>query len=217
MVDARFVGSARWQPAAPDSVTDLRPSPQIPAVNGKREQVVHAVPTGPRSAPSFRDLFLEYGSYVASSLRRLGVRDPDIEDVTHDVFLAVFRHLPDYDPERPAKPWLFGFAVKTALGHRRKKSYTREVITVEIEAVDGAPSAEEAVAARQSRDLVIAALQAVSEERRPVFVMHDIDAIAMPDIAATLSIPLNTGYSRLRLARAEFAAAVQRLRGRSAP
>jgi RNA polymerase sigma-70 factor, ECF subfamily len=35
----------------------------------------------------------------------------------------------------------------------------------------------------------------------------------MPDIAAALGVPLNTAYSRLRLARADFAAAVARLQG----
>lgn len=175
-----------------------------------------AAPPGSHLLPSFRALFLTHGSYVASSLRRLGVRDRDLEDVTHDVFLAVYRHLDDYDPQRPIKPWLFGFAAKIALGHRRRKSYTHEVIAADIEAVDQAPAADEEVAASQSRSLVLSALSSVAAERRPVFVMHDIDAISMPDITAALGIPLNTGYSRLRLARAEFAAAVQRIRGRSA-
>ena len=35
-----------------------------------------------------------------------------------------------------------------------------------------------------------------------------------PEIAAALGIPLNTGYTRLRLARSDFAAAVARLRRR---
>ena len=43
--------------------------------------------------------------------------------------------------------------------------------------------------------------------------MHDIDGHVMPDIAAALGVPLNTAYSRLRLARADFAAAVQRVQG----
>jgi DNA-directed RNA polymerase specialized sigma24 family protein len=33
----------------------------------------------------------------------------------------------------------------------------------------------------------------------------------VPDIAAALSIPLNTAYSRLRLARADVAACLKRL------
>jgi DNA-directed RNA polymerase specialized sigma24 family protein len=39
--------------------------------------------------------------------------------------------------------------------------------------------------------------------------MHDIDNVAMRDIASILSIPMFTGDSRLRKARKEFEAAVK--------
>jgi hypothetical protein len=41
--------------------------------------------------------------------------------------------------------------------------------------------------------------------------MHDIDRLTMSEIATTLSIYRFTGYSRLRKARKEFAAAVTSL------
>jgi hypothetical protein len=47
--------------------------------------------------------------------------------------------------------------------------------------------------------------------------MHDIDRLPMSEIAESLSIYLFTGYSRLRKARKEFAAAVTSLRGGSGP
>jgi hypothetical protein len=42
--------------------------------------------------------------------------------------------------------------------------------------------------------------------------MHDIDCLPMNEIATSLSIYRFTGYSRLRKARKEFAAAVHALR-----
>jgi RNA polymerase sigma-70 factor (ECF subfamily) len=39
--------------------------------------------------------------------------------------------------------------------------------------------------------------------------MHDLNGHSAPEIAGTLGIPLNTVYSRLRVARTEFAAAVR--------
>jgi RNA polymerase sigma-70 factor (ECF subfamily) len=176
----------------------VKPSPSVAAVE----------------RPVFRALFLAHASYVANSLRRLGVRERDLEDVTHDVFISVYRHFEDFDPTRPVKPWLFGFAAKIALGYRRRAGYARETLSERIEGIDEGPAADEQIAAQEKRDLVVAALASVHEERRPVLVMHDIDGIAMPDIVSVLAIPLNTGYSRLRLARAEFAQAVQRIRAR---
>ena len=68
-------------------------------------------------------------------------------------------------------------------------------------------------AADQDRRLVLRALEAVELDRRAVFVLYEIDGESMNAIAQSLGIPVNTAYSRLRLARDEFAAAVKRLRG----
>jgi RNA polymerase sigma-70 factor (ECF subfamily) len=56
------------------------------------------------------------------------------------------------------------------------------------------------------------ALDGLDLDRRAVFVMHELDEIPMPEIARTLAIPLNTAYSRLRLARADVAQAIQHFR-----
>jgi RNA polymerase sigma-70 factor (ECF subfamily) len=52
----------------------------------------------------------------------------------------------------------------------------------------------------------------VDVDRRAVLILHDLDEVHVPEIAQALGIPLNTAYSRLRLARAEFAAAAKRIR-----
>jgi RNA polymerase sigma-70 factor (ECF subfamily) len=149
-------------------------------------------------------------SYVSHTLRRLGVREADLEDVAHDVFITVHRLLPQYDPMRPIRPWLFGVAFRVASDYRRLARHTREIPEPPAgEPVDGALLADEQLAAEQARRLVIEALGELDLDRRAVLVMHDIDGHAMPEIAQALSIPLNTAYSRLRLARVELKAAVQ--------
>jgi RNA polymerase sigma-70 factor (ECF subfamily) len=46
--------------------------------------------------------------------------------------------------------------------------------------------------------------------------MHDLDEVSMHEVAAALSIPLFTAYSRLRKARRELEAAALHLQKRSA-
>ena len=46
--------------------------------------------------------------------------------------------------------------------------------------------------------------------------MHDLDEIPVQEVAATLSIPLFTAYSRLRKARHELADAVTYMQKRGA-
>jgi len=65
--------------------------------------------------------------YVWKTLRRLGVPPQDLEDLVHDLFVVVHRHLGDYDPTRPVRPWLFGIAVRIVADFRRSARNVREV------------------------------------------------------------------------------------------
>lgn len=163
--------------------------------------------------PSFRSIFEAELGYVHHTLARLGVRAGDVEDLTHDVFVAVHQSLPRFDPARPLRPWLFGIAFRVASDYRRLARHTREISDGEApDAADAAPPLDEQMEAAEARALVLRGLDALEMDRRAVLVLHDIDGHAAPEIADALAIPLNTVYSRLRLARADFKAAIRRLR-----
>jgi RNA polymerase sigma-70 factor, ECF subfamily len=169
-------------------------------------------PASSRSPPDLGAIFDEHFDYVWATLRRLGVREADREDLVHDVFLKFHSRLADYDETRPLRPWLFGFAYRVAADHHRLARHRVEVLGVSGEAAAQNPPADDRVAAIEQRELILEALQTLDLDRRAVLVMHDVDDIAVPEIAHTLDIPLNTAYSRLRLAREQLAAAVTRLR-----
>ena len=150
------------------------------------------------------------------TLRRLGAPPKDIEDLTHDLFVVVHRRLPEYDASRPLRPWLFGIAVRVLSDYRQLFRNRREVldpIAPTPDAIDQAPRQDESLAGNQERTLLMKALDLIDFDRRVVLVMHDLDEVSMPEIAAALDIPLNTAYSRLRLARADVLTAVRRLSG----
>jgi RNA polymerase sigma-70 factor (ECF subfamily) len=155
-------------------------------------------------------------NYLCRTLRRLGVRSSDLEDVVHEVFLVLHRRWGDYDRSFPLRPWLFGIAFRVAAAHRKRAA--REVPRARIEVEDIRPHPEQAAVTEEARAMVLAALEQVPLRRRAVLVMRDLDNMAMRDIAAALSMPLFTAYSRLRKARKEFEAAVRRAqkRGREA-
>jgi RNA polymerase sigma-70 factor, ECF subfamily len=164
-----------------------------------------------RAHLDFRTIFeLEVG-YVMRTLRRLGVAPADLEDLAHDVFLAVHRRLDSYDPARALRPWLFGFAFRVASHYRRKAG--RETALEDVESVvDGADGPDALLEKEARRKLVLAGLDAIELSRRAVFVLHELDGVTCEEIARTLEIPLGTAYSRLRLARQDFFAAMKRLR-----
>jgi RNA polymerase sigma-70 factor (ECF subfamily) len=168
-----------------------------------------------RAAPLTRaqasELFSEHCDYVWNALRRLGVRHEDLEDVTHDTFVAVYKQWSNYDANRPIRPWLFGFALRVASDHRRLARYRHEVAAPADEPRDDSPDAADLLLQKERESLAHAALSAIEVSRRAVFILHELDGSTVPEIAAVLEIPVPTAYSRLRLAREDFAAAVKRL------
>lgn len=158
---------------------------------------------------SFRAIFDAEFEWVCRTLRRLGVRQSDLEDAAQETFLAVAGRFGEYDPARPLRPWLFGFAMRIAANHRRKKKDDSTDAADDVASSAATPEREAELS--QAKDLALRALEKIDDDRRAIFVMHDIEGFGAPDISALLSLPQNTVYSRLRVARAEFEGAIKRL------
>jgi len=194
-------------------MTDRQNSLQAQSVEATA--ALHVVPAAGVGI-DFRELFQAECSYVFHSLRRLGVHERDLEDVAHEVFLVIHKKLHEYDPSRPLRPWIFAFAYRFAADYRKLARHRREQIRDEApETVDAGPDVGDRIDAERSRKLVLEALDALDLDKRAVFVMHEIDGTPIPAVATALGIPLNTAYSRLRLAREAFTAQVKRLRLRN--
>jgi RNA polymerase sigma-70 factor (ECF subfamily) len=167
--------------------------------------------------PSFRFLFDTEFSYVWNTLRRLGVHESDVLDQAQEVFLVVHSLLPDYDASRPVRPWLFAIAYRIACRYRSLARHRHEVhADAPPEPIDPAPMADRKMETDQARELMLEAIQGIELPRRAVFILSEIEERPMADIAAALQIPVNTAYSRLRLAREDFEKAARRLLARRA-
>ncbi len=162
------------------------------------------------ATPTLRELFDAHVVYVWDSLGRLGVPHADRDDAVQEVFLTVNDLLEDFDAARPFRPWVFSIAYRIALRNHRKRGRRREDLEAPEDLAAFARGSDDHDA-RDAREVVARALDAIDVHRRAVFVMKEIDDCEMTDIATLLGIPLNTAYSRLRLARDEFREAVSRL------
>ena len=148
-------------------------------------------------------------TYVFHALRWLGARPDEVEDLAQEVFIALRRSWPHYDSSRPLRPYLFGVAFRVVSMQRRKRK--RELAFASLEIRDGGAGPDEALQAKQARATVMRALERVPLRRRAVLVMHDLEEVPTAEVAAALSIPLFTAYSRLRKARKELEAALRRI------
>lgn len=150
-------------------------------------------------------IYREHLLYVSASLQRLGAPTSDLPDLTHDVFVTAHARFSTYDPARPIRPWLFGIALRLMANYRTSGRQRFEAPSEQPPArASEDPGPDGHLERKQAGDQVRAMLQRLSEDKRAVLIMHDLDGHPAPEIAHVLGIPTNTVYSRLRLARAEF-------------
>jgi RNA polymerase sigma-70 factor (ECF subfamily) len=154
-------------------------------------------------------LFHEHGAFAWRVLRRLGVRDGDADDACQEVFVTVHRKLPEYEPRGSVRSWLYAICVRVAADYRKRAYVRREVPTdaVHEEAVEG--SQEQELASSQARALLDRLLDELDDDKRAVFVLHEIEELSMKEAAAALACPLQTAYSRLHAAKRELQIALR--------
>ena len=186
------------------TVTDSLRAPNFHPVSDSRP-----VSTASLQSLEFQTLYRAEFHYVFHSLRRLGVVERDLEDVTHDVMVTVHRRLPDYDRSRPLRPWLWGIVYRIALDQKQLSRHRHELLGVSVEPHDRARNPHQRLEQEQARELVLQALATIEMDQRAVLIMHDLDGHGMPEIAEALQVPLNTAYSRLRLGRKRFESAIR--------
>jgi len=167
--------------------------------------------------PSFAVLYDEHFDLVWRTARRLGVPEASADDVVQDVFLVLHRRLADYDGRTPAKRWILGMTLRVVADHRRRYKRKDAPCVPEPADSDGnvlLASNQPSPSAHVERDeqvrLLEELLATLSEEKREVLVLAELEEMTVPEIAELLNANVNTIYARLRAARAEFEAAYGR-------
>lgn len=149
---------------------------------------------------AFAELVRTHGDCVWRCLHALGVPRASIDDAAQDVFVVAFRQWDRYQERGAARSWLFAIGRRVAQGYRRRDRGPHEP----VDDLDAATDLDDALARREARALVDAFLQQLAEDRRLVFFLSDVEGWSAPEVAAALEIKLNTVYSRLGRARAQF-------------
>lgn len=166
------------------------------------------------SAPpaGIQEWYRQHLSFVYRSLERLGIPSADLEDLTHDVFMVAHQRWDAFDRSSPVRPWLFGIAVRVAAGAQHRAWRTREIPTGTYpETADKQPLPDSLAEKAQLQRRLLRALDTLDLDRRAIFVLHDLQGVAVPEAAQALGVPLNTAYSRLRAARLQVTEALRRL------
>jgi RNA polymerase sigma factor (sigma-70 family) len=153
---------------------------------------------GDRRIARFERLYREQFPFVWGVARSLGVWDAALPDVVQEVFITAYRRLDGLDPELSPRGWLY--TVTRRVVHRVRRTAAR---TARREAaLRRLPELRDEPHARDEAAVDLAGLlAALDDTQREVFVMADLLGMSGPEMAAQTGVPLDTVYSRLRLAR----------------
>jgi RNA polymerase sigma-70 factor (ECF subfamily) len=137
----------------------------------------------------------------------MGVRHTDVEDLLQEVFLQVHRSIGDFKGQSRLTTWLYRVTVNVVLMHRRA-SRSRPVLvneSVSMPPLDPAALPDEQVARRQRIEAFHRILDRLSEKKRAVYVLHELEALSPSEIADIVGAPILTVRTRLFYARREVA------------
>jgi len=157
----------------------------------------------------------EHFDFVWRTLRRLGVPESALDDAAQEVFVVAFRRQADFEGRSSHKTWLFGIAWNRA--RELSRSARRRPEEELPDSLEQPPSGDAEQDAMRNEALRFAyrVLAELTPERRAVLVMAEVEEMTAAEIVEVLGIPLNTVYSRIRLARRDFEAALRRCRART--
>lgn len=156
-----------------------------------------------RLVSRFDRLYRDNFPFVWAAAHRCGAPADAVDDVVQDVFVTAYRRLDELDWEISPRGWLYGVTRRVAFRYRRSAARTARRNT----AVAATSKRSDRPHHRQDAARVLESLlEQIDETQREVFVMAEMLGLSAPEIAAELAIPVNTVYSRLRLARKRLAA-----------
>lgn len=163
--------------------------------------------------PEFEAIYDRYFEFVWNSARRLGVQASFLDDVVQEVFLVIHSRLGELRQPEALRSWIYGIVRRAASTHRRKHASSVQSLSenpVEATLQAKGPSPHDQAELSSQEQILGAILARMTEPKREVFMLVELEEMSVPEAAEALQIPLNTAYSRLRHARAEFEVALAR-------
>lgn len=165
---------------------------------------------------AFDAVYREQRGRVLATVRSVIGASDEVEDVVQLVFIEIHRCLPRFEGRSKLSTWIYRIAVNVALQHLRKKKrhrwLTLGVTGDEDQRHVSGRSLSSQLEDREILQEVYASADKLSERKRVVWVLHELQGLDPQQIADVLDIPMNTVRSRLLSARRDVMADLARRR-----
>lgn len=152
-------------------------------------------------ARAFEVLVRRHRTPVFSFLLRLTGDRGRAEDLCQETFLKVVRASGEWAPRARFQTWLYAIARNQAVDEARRQAFRRaEPLEAAGAAASPDPAPDAGAEATLLRPKLEAALAAIPEEQREVFLLREYAGLRFAEIAGVTGVPENTVKSRMRYA-----------------
>ena len=188
------------------------------------------------SPENFEALVREHQGLVFRTLLRMTGQGPHVEDLAQEVFLRLYRALPEFRGEAAVSTYLYRIVVNVAQDEWKRRRKERTHVAQEPESfgeeneagawIDNMPgdaltgeharTPEQRLADAQVQQVVEDALLELPENERAVLVLYHQEERSYEGIAAVLGMPVNTVRTHLHRGRKRLGELVRARLGRPA-
>ena len=155
---------------------------------------------------AFSELFRRHQKDVARLVVRMLSPSGDVQDVMQEVFLQVFRSLPEFRGKSRLSTWIYRVAVNVVLMHRRAGRSRPVLARADLAPppADPDPLPDEQVERSLRVSALVRLMDRLSEKKRTVFILHELQGLSPLEIADIVGAPVLTIRTRLFYARREL-------------
>ena len=182
----------------------LAPASGLSLAAPSESALVELCVSGDQSA--WRAMYRDNYPTAAAFLRKLGVREHELDDATQEVFAQLFRYLPSFRGDAQLKTWLYTLCVTQARRVRRWRAVSR---TVQSWFSWDEPVTTLEWSAGEARKRVADSLDSLNDAERLVLVLYEFEGLSGDEIARVAGCPVGTVWRRLHHARRRFAEALE--------
>jgi RNA polymerase sigma factor (sigma-70 family) len=150
----------------------------------------------------FAELVEEHQAMVFRTLARLTGEREGLEDMAQEVFLRLFRALPQFRGEASVSTFLYRIVVNVVNDEFRRREKARLAVSIEDhELTSQSTDPEHELERDQLRKAVDEALLRLSPPDRAILILHYQEERSYEEIASILGLPMGTVKTHLYRAR----------------
>jgi RNA polymerase sigma-70 factor (ECF subfamily) len=167
-----------------------------------------------RDAAAAEQLVATYGDRAYRLALRIAGNQQDAEEALQDAFWNVIRKIDTFRGDSALGSWIFRIVTNAAYHKRRRDAHRRDSISLDevlprfdehgryTDPIgDWSTTMHDPAMQSELRDVLTAALEELPDHYRAVIVLHDVEGLAMAEVADCLGITVPTAKTRAHRAR----------------